>query len=81
MNKTDIIGVKNFIFINANIEGIWLLRAAPNMIRDVENKILFKKPNVLNATKNEMIVEYGPISFAANVYFELNRIQSQRNKP
>ena len=64
---TEIIGVKNLTFINASTTGMWLLRAAPNIILEVENKIPFKKPNVDKATKTEIIDEYGPINFSANV--------------
>jgi hypothetical protein len=57
MNMTDIIGVRNLMFMNARIDGMWLLRAAPKIIREVENRILLRKPNVLSATKNEIIIE------------------------
>jgi hypothetical protein len=43
-----------------------LLRAAPKIILDVENKIPFRNPNVDNATNIEIIDAYGPINFSAN---------------
>ena len=64
MKITEIIGVKYLTFINANITGMWLLRAAPNIILDVENKIPFKNPNVDKATKTEIIGENLPITFS-----------------
>ena len=56
------------MLIKAKTAGMWLLRAAPKMILDVENKIPFKKPNVDNATNNEMIHEYLPISFSLKLF-------------
>jgi hypothetical protein len=40
-----------------------LLRAAPKIILEVENKIPLTKPNVDKATKIDIIHEYCPISF------------------
>lgn len=36
---------------------------------EVDNKMLFTKPNVDNATKIDMIHEYFPISFSEKVFF------------
>lgn len=67
INITETIGVKNLILINANIVGMWLFLAAPNIIRLVDNKILFTKPNVDKATNIEIIHACFPINFSANV--------------
>ncbi len=37
---------------------------------EVDNRILLTKPNVDKATKTDMIHEYLPISFSANVFLK-----------
>lgn len=68
MNKTETIGVRNLMLIKAKIVGMWLLRAAPKIILDVDSKMLLMNPKVESATRIDIIHEYGPINFSTYVY-------------